>query len=286
MRQLPTKYIKRIRKFLPIETEGLTLYPITVEQWEDFYPCVPALEFMRNGLPVPLLTIPLLDAFWQIEIANSAPQEGGGARWTPFSDAVYVLWMALRLGPDTERKKALERIFPVPDKNNPATIERVIFQRAEDDFLISVTPRQFERLRPILAAQNGVKLHDETENPELVYADRVLRAAKGPKLDEDLAKRVAWCAALCHAEEAEIYEWPILKFNNRCETLQRTLDYVIFGVGASTGLVKYNDGPPVPSPYYARHETAADRLLTSGTAAADAAVRSGMENARSDLKIL
>ena len=62
--------------------------------------------------------------------------------------------------------------------------------------------------------------------------------------------------------------------------MQRSLDYVIFGVGAASGFVKYEDGSPVPSPFYAKKESAADRLLTDGSAAADEAVRTGMENAR------
>ena len=278
MTQLPTKIKKRIDRFLPIDTEGLTLYPVTVEYWEEFRRCIPALEFMRQSLPVALLQIPLLDAFWQLEIANAASQDGGSGGAEPFSDICCVLCLALRLGHDMERKQMLECVYPIQSENNPAILDRIIFKR-EDGFLFSVTPRQFERLRPILAAQNGVKLYPEDENAELIYADKVLRAQKAPKLEDDLADKVAWCAAFCHAEEAEIYDWPILKFNKRCDAVQRSLDYVIFGMGAASGLVKYNDGPPVPSPYYARRETVADRLLTGGTAAEDEAVRSGLQKA-------
>ena len=279
MNELPTKYKKRIARFLPIETEGLTLYPVTVEYLEEFQRCVPALQFLRSGLPVALMQIPLLDALFRLEIASSASQEGGEETGpTPFSDICFVLCLALRLGQDEERNKMLERVSLIFDENDPATIDKIIFKR-DDGFLITVTPRQFGRLRPILAAQNGVKLYDETENAKLIYADRVLRAQKGPKLEEDLADKVAWCAALCHAEEAEIYDWPILKFNKRCDTLQRSLDYVIFGTGAASGLVKYDGGPPVPSPYFARRETIADRLLHDGTTAADEAVRAGLEKA-------
>ena len=94
MTQLPTKIKKRIDRFLPIETEGLTLYPITVEYWEEFRRCIPALEFMRQSLPVALLQIPLLDAFWQLEIANAASQDGGSGGAEPFSDICCVLCLA------------------------------------------------------------------------------------------------------------------------------------------------------------------------------------------------
>ena len=281
MNQLPLKYQKQIAKYLPIETEGLTLWPVTVEFWNEFRSCVPALEFMRQCLPVALLQIPLLDALFQLEIANSATEEdGGGEKLTLFSDTLYALCLALRLGPETDRNKLFEKqVFVLPDENDPIKIGKIVFQKG-DGTILSVTPRQYERLRPILCAQNGVKIPDETENPELVYADRILRVQKAPKLEEDFPKMVSWCAVYSHAEEAEIYDWPLLKFLNRCEVMQRTLDYVVFGAGAASGFVKYEGGSPVPSPYYARSESIADRLLTSGTPEADEAVNAGMQNAR------
>lgn len=280
MYELPTKYKKQIQRFLPIEAEGITLYPVTVEYWEEFRSCVPALEFMRRSLPVALMQIPLLDALNQLEIVNSSAEEKSGFRFTFFSDTMYALCLALRLGLGMERNRVLaERVRLLPDKEHPENIERIFFI-ADDGDIFSITPRQYERIRPILAAQNGVKIPSEDENSELIYADKVLRASKAPKLEEDFAKMVAWCAVFSHAEEAEIYDWPLLKFLNRCEVLQRSFDYVIFGTGAASGFVKYEDGPPVPSPYYAKSESAADRLLTEGNAAADEAVRTGLQSAR------
>lgn len=282
MNELPILYKKQVAKFQPIETEGITLYPVTVDDWSEFLPCVPALEFMRQSLPVALLQMPLLNAFYQIEIINSKEPESEGRKITLFSDAIYALCLALRLGCGMEREKVLEkRVRLLPEKEHPENIERVFFV-ADDGDIYTITPRQFERLRPIIAAQNGVKIHSEDENPELVYADKVLRAQKAPKLEDDLAKMVAWCAALCHAEETEIYGWPLLKFMNRCEVLQRSMDYVIYGIGAASGIVKYENGSPVPSPFFARKESVADRLLTGGDAAKDEAVRSGMENFRNE----
>lgn len=283
MNELPTRYKKQIRKFLPIETEGITLYPVTVEYWEEFRACVPALEFMRKSLPVVLMQMPLLNALAQIELVNNYNLSEGketGVRFTFFSDTLYALCLALRLGLGMERDKVLaERVSVISDRLHPENIERIFFTTDDKDF-ISITPRQYERLRPILAAQNGVTIPSDDENPELVYADRVLRAQKTPKLEEDFAKMVSWCAVFSHAEEEEIYNWPILKFLNRCEVSQRSLDYVIFGVGAASGFAKYEGGPPVPSPFYAKKESAADRLLTGGSAAADEAVRSGLDKAQ------
>lgn len=282
MNELPTRIKKQTAKFLPIETEGITLYPVTVDDLEEFRPCVPALEFMRQSLPVALLQMPLLNAFYQLEMISSERREADRKAVSLFSDTLYALCLALRLGRCMDRNEVLAtRVRLLPEKDHPENIERIFFI-ADDGDIYTITPRQYERIRPVLCAQNGVKLYAENENPELIYAERVLRAAKAPKLEDDPAKMVAWCAALCHAEESEIYGWPLLKFLNRCEVLQRSMDYVIFGIGAASGFVKYENGSPVPSPIFAKKESTADRLLTEGSAAADAAVRSGMENARSD----
>ena len=214
MNELPTKYKKQIQKFLPIETEGITLYPVTVEYWEEFRACVPALEFMRQSLPVALLQIPLLDALNQLEIVNSSAEKETGFKFTLFSDTCYALCLALRLGIGMERDKVLEkRVRLLPDKDHPENIERIFFI-ADDGDIYTITPRQYERLRPIIAAQNGVKIPSEDENPELVYADKILRQKKAPNLEEDFAKMVSWCAVLSHAEEEAIYD------SNPCLPLQ------------------------------------------------------------------
>ena len=258
MTELPADIKKRIDRFQPIETSGVTLYPILVDDMEEFLRCRAALEFLHQSLPVALMQIPLLTAFFQIEIATSssapsAAEQGGEREIKPitfFSDAMVLLCRALRLGHGLTRDQLLEqRVLVLTDTENPTLLREVRFITDEAE-VISIRPATWKKLREIIAAQNGVQLEADDANPELVYAERALLAAKAPKIRFDLANKISWVAAMSHADEIEIYDWPILKFERRADVIKRTLDYLMFGIGQSSGMVSFKDGNPVPSPYY------------------------------------
>ena len=56
MQDLSPEMAKAVRRFEPIETEGLTLYPICVKDIDRFTVARPAIEFMQQSLPVALLS--------------------------------------------------------------------------------------------------------------------------------------------------------------------------------------------------------------------------------------
>ena len=265
MNELPPHIQKRIDRFLPVEKEGITLYPILVDKLEEFTRCRAALEFLHQSLPVAMIQIPLLSAFFQLEIAASAlEQEGGEAiKISLFSDAIYLLSLSLRLGLNEERDEVLgRRVLVATDRENPTILREVDFI-TDDGEIIKISPGQYGRFKPIIAAQNGVELQPEDANPELVEAERAILAAKAPKLVYDNAVRISWVAAHTHADEEQIYNWPILKFERRCEVLKRSMDYLIYGFGQAAGMVTYKDGNPVPSPIFGKiAESAAMRSLS------------------------
>ena len=240
MTELPADIKKRIDKFQPIETNGVTLYPILVDDLEEFQRCRAALEFLHQSLPVALMQIPLLTAFFQIEIATSssapsAADQGGEVKpITFFSDAMVLLCLALRLGHGLTREQLLEqRVLVLTDTENPTLLREVRFI-TDEARVISIRPATWKKLREIIAAQNGVQLEADDANPELVYAERALLAAKAPKIQFNLANKISWVAAMSHADEIEIYDWPILKFERRADVIKRTLDYLMFGIGQSS----------------------------------------------------
>ena len=165
---------------------------------------------------------------------------------------MVLLCLALRLGRGKTRDELLStRVLVITEKDNPTVLREVRFV-LDDASVASIKPSTWKKLREIIAAQNGVELEPDDANPELVYAERALLAAKAPKIKFDLSNKIAWVAALSHADETEIYEWPILKFERRADVMKRTLDYLMFGIGQSSGMVSFKDGNPVPSPYYAK----------------------------------
>lgn len=286
---LSRKHQRAIDRYEPITVQGITFYPITVEEYEDFGQCRAVLDFLPQRLPVALMGLPLLTALYRLNIVaavlamDGGPEkqqeteqaEGNGATYgVLFQQAALVLCLALRLGQGESPEKRLERVRPEFDPENLLDFKALVF---ESDFgeEIRITPSLFQRLRPILAAQNGMELPPENANPELVDADRYLRTANAPKLDYSLADLISWTAWKCGKEEREIYGWPIAKFERRAAVIERDMNYQIYSLAEKTGLVKFKDGNPFPHPCFKKPQgSAAMAPLAEAGKKAEAAVRS------------
>ena len=106
-------------------------------------------------------------------------------------------------------------------------------------------------LRPIIAAQNGVKIEDDTANPDIVAARQKMASSAEMRIIPDADDLLNAIAALSGENEADIEGWPILKLHKRTEAYQRILDYIICGVNEGQG-VTWKGGNPAPSPFFRR----------------------------------
>ena len=268
---LPVDIRRAADRYRPVTAEGVTLYPITVEELEIFNSVRPALEFMQQILPVELMVKPLLTALYQIELSFQIQNDG--TKFDLFTKTVLLLALALRLGrgrPEAERiSKCLVEYVP----DNPLELIALRFQ-TEDGGEIVITPTAYEKLRPIIAVQNGAEIQPLDANPQLVLAERQILADRGRDLKRELANKVAWVAAKSAADEDAVYEWPILKFERRAIVLQMELNYLIYGIAQNSGMVKFENGNPCPSPYFEREFDAlpAKMLSSLGNGAAAKAV--------------
>ena len=75
MKELPISIQQKIDRYQPVTVGDFTLYPVTVEKSRLFSMARPALEFAQQSLPVALLNVPILDAFYKLEL-QSAEQSG------------------------------------------------------------------------------------------------------------------------------------------------------------------------------------------------------------------
>lgn len=265
-------YIKRqADRYRPITAEGVTLYPITVEDLEIFYSTRPALEFMHQILPVDLMMKPLLTALYQLEI--SIQIQDSNIKFDLFTKTVLLLALALRLGQGKPEEERIAMCRVEFDKNNPLELIALRYQK-EDGGEIVITPAAYEKLRPIIAAQNGAEIQPLDANPQLILAERQILADRNPDLKRQPANKVAWVAAKSGVDEEDVYRWPILKFERRATVLQLELNYLIHGITQYSGLVRYENGNPCPSPYYERDLDAlpAKMLSSIGNGAAAKAV--------------
>ena len=83
------------RRYEEIETDGLVLHPITVEEIEEFELARPGIDIVQQSLPVTYAAMPLLAALYRMEYdAIQAGEAGIGL----FPRALLMLALSLRLG--------------------------------------------------------------------------------------------------------------------------------------------------------------------------------------------
>lgn len=236
---------KSIRKYEPITIDGLTFYPITVDYYEEFMWARRSLDFLQQSLPINLMSIPLLEAYYRMDIeAVEKGSQGSGL----FTGALIILGLALRLVPDGTIEQVLNRFSIVADRNDPTRLKCLRFRiNGEED--AQITPVQFAKIRPILAAQNGVELESPDANPELIESDRDLAMKNAPNLDMSVDAMISAAALLTGSDESEINKWEILKLENRLNAARKMMDYMICGIGQTQG-TSWEGGNPNPHPWF------------------------------------
>ena len=267
MQDLSLEMAKAVRRFEPIETEGLTLYPIQVKDIDEFTTARPAIEFMQQSLPVAMLSKPLLQAYYTLELdAAKNGQPGSGL----FYKCILFLLLAMRVGNGLPSEKRIELVDLELQANDPTRLKSVlIFANGE---VKMIAPMQFQRLRPILAAQNGIELVSENANPELVQAERDLAEMNAPKLQYRVETLKATIATFSGADEADMEEWPILKLLLRRDAVQRLAGYITCSFAEAQG-GKWKHGNPFPSPLYDREIDYCGGLIDMSTFAGGAGMR-------------
>lgn len=260
MRELPLQYKKSINKYEPISVDGLTLYPIRVSEYEEFLIARHALDFVVQSLPVQMMSMPVLQAFFKIDFEKATNGEETSGL---FASALIGLSLALRLSQDTSLEALLGRFRIVPDPKDPSRLKQL---EATIDGIeqIAITPVQYAKLRTIIAAQNGVEMPDEMANPELLQAERDLAQAGNRRLDYKVEDMIISVAAAEGKNEEDLYEWPILKLNRHMEHHQRRIDYMICGIAEAQGTT-WKGGNPAPSPIFARSKGGSSALVDAAS---------------------
>lgn len=243
--ELPRYIHKAVNNYQPVEIDGVVLYPVRVAEYEDFLIARSALEVLHQSLPVALMRVPLLSALYQMdyEAARSGQPVTG-----LFLRALLGLALALRLGEGKSVDERVKMFRIMADPDEPTKLTEVTAVQSDGN-TVRITPSLYAKLRPVIAAQNGVKLESDRADPDLVQAEKDLAEMNGVSLDISIDALVSSIAALSGVDEAEIEDWAILKLTRRQRSLHRVLDYVICGIGQVNGTT-WKGGNPYPSPFF------------------------------------
>ena len=247
---LPLAIQKAVRCYEPIELGGITYHPIRMDEADELEMVKPAAELMLSRLPAPYAVMPFLAAVYAYDY--DLLRQSGTASGL-FSRTVLFLCLCLRLGRGEPPEKRVARMRIVTDRKDPRALKALEFL-TDGEEAERITPRDYARARPVLAAQNGLTLQDEAQNVELLDAAAELREASGgARLHYDLDELIAAVAAESGVDEGELLQWPVLKFQRRKEAIDRRLRFLVCGIGEAAG-GRYKGGNPCPSWCFRREE--------------------------------
>lgn len=246
MNELPMNIQRAVRRYEKVEIYGLVFWPVLVKEYTEWLAARPALEVLHQSLPVALMRIPLLSALYKMdfEAAISGKTPSG-----LFGRTLLALALSLRLGEGMEPEKRIGLFRLAVERGKPENLTRLYFTDTSGEER-EITSAQYQTVRQIIAAQNGVRLESDRANPEIVKAQKDM-ASGGAKLDANVYDLVSAVAALSGADEAQIYEWPIIKLEARAQSWRRILDYLVCGFGEVNGTT-WKTGNPTPHPFFAR----------------------------------
>ena len=148
-----SRNIKRAAdRYEPVETAGLTLWPIRVCEQEDFERAKPAIDVIQQALPVRYAVMPLLTAYWVMDLESMEREEEPVGL---FNRALAFLALALRLGEGRSLSDRISLFHVKLSLENVMDLKGITFTwNGKEE--ITITPVQFQRLRAILAYQNGI----------------------------------------------------------------------------------------------------------------------------------
>lgn len=277
MKKLPIDIQNRIDRYQGVTVDGITVYPVTVEHTYAFGAARAVLDVVPLSLPVAQMSLPVLDAFYQLDLEE---MKQTGRTKGLLASAVLLLRLALRLGAVANEDMLAGGIRIVPDKRKKDRLREIVFTPQDGD-VIRITPNSFQKLRPIIAAQNGVEMPSATANPEILEMERLMAEKDLRDLEPKLTDKIIFVAQGSGVPEEEIWDWPILKLERHAAILRRKMDYLAVEIGQMSGMASFKDGNPVPSPYWARKRGFASLQSLSGVGngAAEAAVKSGQQQA-------
>lgn len=248
-----------IRRGKPLTWKGLKFYPIRMEHYEEFLDVRNALAIRMTSLSnisFEYLSMPFLTAMWAIDYDTLVAT---GSSIGFFERIIRFLYLSLRL--KYKKEEALRTIYT--DPTDRRILDRVVV--TQDGNTVEITPDDFDiDIRPLLAAQNGIDLPDESENPDLVRAEEDLAAKGASELKVDTDTMIASVAYQSHLKEKDLDKWTVLEFERRRQAIERGKRFDMFGQAELSGMVKFGKGNPFPSWCFDRNENGSAALISFG----------------------
>lgn len=248
---IPAIYAEAIENDEPITTDGFTLYPIQLRQHRAFSAAKSSLLLRQGSLPVEYAVMNYLSALYAMDLdAYTEHKEAYGF----IAGALTMLALAMRFPADAMLRQTTVKV----SERDPRTLAYMEIRAGEQ--ILRLTPTTFDRLRRIIAAQNGLELPDETENVDLVEAEADIAASRAAGVEIDFDTLIASVARDQRCRRADLMDYTIREFYALKDAIERDKLFTIYKTAEISGAVKFSKGNPCPSWCYDRREKAGSMI--------------------------
>ena len=215
----------------PIEVNGIVLYPILMRNYQEWLVCKGALTFRLSSLPALYMAMPYLSAIYATDCEMGFQ--------TGLMSRIFKLLSLSTHMPETD-------FVPLVDKENPQNLTAIFCKNPERMFRIEAW--QFDAIRQAILDLNGEELPDESENIELVEAERDIAEANAQKLDYDVQTMLASVACAYRIRVKDMADWSVREFDQARSAIDRSRQHLLCAISeVSEKTVTFKNGNPVPS---------------------------------------
>ena len=223
---------------------GAVLYPVRMRQYLLWHADKRALVMRQSTLPAKYAVMPYLQALYAIDFDNGF-QLG----------LVQSLRVLIALATQTP----LEGINILVSAKDEGQL-RAIAYTDKDGNVIRIEPKDFLSIRSILAEQNGEKLPDESENPDLVQAEMDIAEANNADLEYSFETMLDSVSYAGRIPLAGLLDMTVRAFDRLRQAIERDKRFTICATAEMGGMVKFSKGNPYPSWCFDRKKTGSAAL--------------------------
>lgn len=221
---------------------GLSVYPITVYDYEDFCVCRDAVELRMSTLPARFAIQNYANALFDMT------QSGENAlQKSYFSKFIKLLALSLRMDKENSETDLYHNIF-VKRESDKTSLAYILVQNGNES--VTIEPQDFTAFRKVIAALNGLTLPDESDNADLIEDAKLkaeIQARDGVQLDVNIPDLIASVAYASRVREKEILEWTVKEFESRRKAIDRDKRFTLYAGAELSGNVTFKNGNPYPS---------------------------------------
>ena len=233
----------KIRKGECVKLCDLNFYPITMSHYDEFLQCKEIITMRLSILPVKYISMNYFNALWNYELDSI---KTFGSKTGVFEKLIKFLGMSLRI--DITSDSLLSSPTTIfREQNDSLLIDE--FTVTQNEKTIKITSSEFsQKIRSLVALQNGLVLPNENENADLIRANDIKKTLNADSnIKFDIEQQISAVAYNSHIPEKEIWNWTVREFINRDNAIERDKKYHIYAQAELSGMVTFKNGNPVPS---------------------------------------